>query len=129
MSAASPWARAGGEAGVRAILERFYALVFADPMIGFYFRRSDRARLVERELELMSEVLGGPLAYRGRTLEAAHRAHQIPSGHFDRRTRLLERAMDAAGLDAEVRAIWLTHNAGERAHVVADPSGACEGDR
>lgn len=107
--------QAGGLSGLRRVIEHFYAQVFVDPMIGFYFRGQDREHLIARELELIAEHLGAPgVVYTGRPLARAHARHQIFRGHFDRRTRLLEEAMEACALPAPVREAWLAHTAALR---------------
>lgn len=112
--------QAGGLPGLRRVIEHFYAQVFVDPMIGFYFRDQDREHLITRELELIAEHLGAPgVLYTGRPLDRAHARHRIFRGHFDRRTRLLEQAMEACGLPEPVRVVWLAHTASLRGQITA----------
>ena len=42
----------GGEAKLRAIVDDFIDRVFADRMIGFFFRNADRGRIKELEYQL-----------------------------------------------------------------------------
>lgn len=106
---------AGGADGIRAVLRTFYASVFADPMIGFYFRGQDPARLIEREYELMAEHFGAPgVTYTGRALDRAHARHGIFRGHFDRRTVLLAKALEVHAVPSAVRDAWLAHTQAQR---------------
>ncbi len=114
-------ALAGGVGALREVIETFYAAVFADPMIGFYFRGQDHARLIERELELIAEHLGAPgVRYAGRPLDRAHARHRIFRGHFDRRTVILREAMEAHGLPEPVRAAWLAHTEALRPQIMGE---------
>lgn len=114
-------ALAGGVEGLRRVVETFYAAVFADPMIGFYFRGQDHARLIAREVELIAEHLGAPdVRYAGRPLDRAHARHRIFRGHFDRRTVLLREAMEAHALPAPVREAWLAHTEALRPQITGE---------
>lgn len=117
--APSLYVRAGGAIGLRRVVESFYAAVFEDAMIGFFFASSSQARLVAREVELMSVALGAPDAsYRGQDLAQVHARHQIFAGQFDRRQVLLRAALERHALPPEVADAWLAHAEGLRSLVV-----------
>ena len=110
--------KAGGEAALRRILGDFYDRVFADVMIGFFFRDQDQARLVELEYQLTAKTLGADVEYRGRSIRQAHGNHAIMKGQFLRRNRILEETLDAHDVDPAVRAAWLEHSRALEAAVV-----------
>jgi hemoglobin len=114
------WDRVGGEAGARRLVAAFVDRVMADPIIGFRFAGVDRDRLVERELEHLSGILGGELTYTGRPLPAVHRPHRINRGQFRRRLALARTVAAELGVDAEVIAAWNTREAAMEA-VIAGP--------
>jgi hemoglobin len=120
------WEVAGGADAVRAVLTDFYDHVFADLMIGFLFKGTDRARLIARELELTLHALGAPVAYRGRPLAEAHAGHSIFGGHFMRRRQLLIEAIERAGLPAIVRDAWIAHTDGLRSQITRDRPEDCD---
>ncbi|MGE0706463.1 MAG: truncated hemoglobin [Planctomycetota bacterium] len=120
----SPYERIGGEAGVRAVVTRFIRAASEDLMIGFFFRGVDLDALIELEVQLAAAHLGGPRAYAGRPLPGAHAPHPIREGHFQRRLRLLEQALEAEGAPAEVREAWLAHDRALEGAVVA--AGGCD---
>lgn len=99
----------GGEAGLRAVLTDFYDRVFADPMIGYLFMGQRKARLVELELQFTARVMGADVRYEGRSIRAAHAAHNIRKGHFRRRNRLLEETLRDHGVPPHVIEGWLSH--------------------
>ncbi len=80
--------------------------MYADPIIGFRFIGVPREPLIERELEHLSGILGGNLAYSGRPLPAVHRAHRINKGQFRRRLALARTVAAELGVDPLVVAEW-----------------------
>jgi hemoglobin len=70
----------GGEAALRAIIDDFVERVFADTMIGFFFRDVPIKRIKELEFQHAAELLGGPVPYKGRPLREAHAKHPIMGG-------------------------------------------------
>jgi len=117
--------RIGGEE-LRKVIEDFYERVFADTMIGFLFAGKNKQRLIQKEWEFVSALLGAPIGYSGRSMTEAHAAVRITTGHFDRRLVLLEETLEAHHVDRDVRARWLEHARALRDHLTADPDGACK---
>jgi hemoglobin len=119
-------AQAGGAERLREILVDFYDRVFADVMIGYLFKRANKERLVERELELALSAMGEDVAYQGKDLRAAHAPHQIQGGHFERRQQILRETCDEHGLPAAVRDFWLAHNEQLRPLITKMSRSDCE---
>jgi len=119
--------RAGGVESLRTVVRDFYDRVFADLMIGFFFKHADKERLIAHELEVALAALGADVPYTGRPIRALHARHPIQGGHFMRRRKLLSDAIERAGLPDEVRAAWLTHTDALRAEITPDESGECDG--
>jgi hemoglobin len=118
-------ALAGGVPALRAVIEDFYARVFADAMIGFFFRSADRARLVEKELELALALLGADVPYTGRPLREVHARHPIQGGHFDRRLQILRETLADHRLPRAVCEAWVRHTERLRPEITADRPGEC----
>jgi hemoglobin len=95
-------------------------------MIGFLFAGKNKERLIQKEWELVSALLGAPIGYSGRSMAEAHARVRITVGHFDRRLVILEETLEAHGVDPEVRARWLGHARSLREQLTADPDGACK---
>lgn len=117
--------RLGGEAGLRMIVDDFVERVFADVMIGFFFRDADKRRIKELEYQHAAEHLGGPVRYRGRPLDVAHAPHPIMGGQFARRKELLRKTLVDHHAPADVIEAWLAHTESLRALVTAQPDGKC----
>jgi len=121
----SDFSRIGGEAALRAIIDDFVRRVFADAMIGFFFRNASEDRLRELEYQHAAEHLGGGVTYRGRPLRVAHGPHRIMGGHFERRQTILSDVLIAHGVDEAVRARWLAHTESLRGEITSDPGSEC----
>jgi len=121
--------RAGGPEKLRALLEDFYDRVFADAMIGFFFQGKDKARLVEKELELALGFLGADVPYTGRPIREAHAAHRIMGGQFGRRLQILKETMADHGLPEDVQRAWVEHTEALRSLVTRDAAGECRPPR
>lgn len=116
----------GGEPALRRIIDRFVDRVFDDVMIGFFFRNARRERIKQKEYEFAAQHLGAPIAYSGRPLSEAHRAHPIMGGQFARRLMILKQTLEEAGVPEHVKAHWLAHTEAQRAQVTADAGGECD---
>jgi hemoglobin len=124
--AASFFERLGGEAGVRRIVDDFMERVFADRMIGFFFRNADKARIKELEFQLAAAFLGGAVQYLGRPLNQAHARHPIMGGHFARRKQILKETLECHHVAEEIKAAWLEHTEALRAQITPQAGSGCD---
>ncbi len=116
----------GGEAKLRAVVNTFIDRVFADRMIGFFFRNADAERIKEMEYQLAAEFLGAPITYRGRALDVAHAKHPIMGGHFVRRRQILKEALEAYEVPQAVSEAWLRHTDRLRPLITSQPESHCD---
>lgn len=116
----------GGESRLRAIIETFVDRVFADRMIGFFFRNADRSRIKELEYQLAARFLGADVEYRGRPLAKAHANHPIMGGHFARRRQILSETLDSYGVPAEIKVALLRHTDALRAQITPESGSGCD---
>ncbi|MSQ02111.1 MAG: group 1 truncated hemoglobin [Myxococcales bacterium] len=98
-------ARAGGEAAVRAAVDRFVDRMAADFVIGFFFEGKDLGRIKLHEFEHALRSLGGDVPYTGRPIVPLHRQLRINGGQFRRRLALLR--AELADFPEEVRDAWI----------------------
>jgi truncated hemoglobin YjbI len=104
----SLWDDAGGEEGVRKILQRLYDRLFADMMVGFLFQGKDKAKIVEHQVWFTARFLGGPQdRYTGRPMPEAHAELPLLAGHFDRRHHLLRETLEELAVPEHVVKEWL----------------------
>lgn len=117
---------AGGEAGLRPVIDRFVDRVFDDVMIGYLFRAADRARVKQKEYEHAAAHLGGPVSYTGRPLAKAHAPHRIRGGQFMRRIQILKETLRELSVPSAVADSIIEHNLSLQALITADEDGVCE---
>jgi len=116
----------GGEARLRAIIDTFIDRVFADRMIGFFFRNADRARIKEMEYQLAASFLGAGVKYSGKPLGKAHVNHPIMGGHFARRRQILKETLEAYRVPEEIKSAWLRHTDSLRPLITPEPGSDCD---
>jgi len=81
----SLYERLGGSAAIDAATELFYRKVLADPLLAAYFDDVDMDGQIAKQAAFLTMALGGPNAYTGRDLRAAHAALEgIRDEHVDR---------------------------------------------
>ena len=116
----------GGELKLRQIVDTFIDRVFADRMIGFFFRRADKERIKEMEYQLAANFLGANIEYRGRPLERAHARHPIMGGHFARRKQILKETLESYEVADNIREAWLKHTEDLRPLITGQAGSGCD---
>ena len=116
----------GGEARLREIIDAFIDRVFADRMIGFFFRNADKKRIKELEYQLVAQFLGADIEYRGRALDQAHAKHRIMGGQFARRQQILKETLEDFHAPEAVRDAWIEHNESLRPLITGDSGSDCD---
>lgn len=101
------WAAVGGGAGLRALLEEFYAQVFEDPRLAPFFHGVTRERAVDKQYGFLAEIFTGERMYFGDRPRNAHHWMVISDELFDYRERLFEAVLRRHGLEAKHVAAWL----------------------
>jgi len=76
--------RLGGADALTAVVAAFYDRVLGDPALAPYFAETDRAWLETRQVQFLTEALGGPTGYRGRSMRKAHAELGVTGEDFDR---------------------------------------------
>jgi hemoglobin len=109
MSSPSLFEELGGEARLRAIIDRFIDRAFDDVMIGFFFRNASRERVKDKEYEFAARLLGASIAYTGRPLNQAHAPHPIMGGQFMRRLQILKETLAEFAVPDHIQRVWIEH--------------------
>jgi hemoglobin len=76
------FARVGGSAGVKGLVEMFYARILSDAALAPFFRNVAMDKLLRMQHELFSAALDGPVEYRGRPLAQVHQHLRIGQGDY-----------------------------------------------
>ncbi len=111
---------------MRRIIGDFMDRVFADRMIGFFFRNADKDRIKELEYQLAAAFLGAEVKYHGRPLAQAHARHPIMGGHFARRKQILKETLDAHDVPEFIKTAWLQHTENLRALITSQTGSDCD---
>ncbi len=126
MSIPSLFEQLGGEARLRAIIDRFVDRIFDDVMIGFFFRHTTRERVKAKEYEFAAVHLGADVIYSGRPIRQVHAPHPIMGGQFMRRMKILDEVLLEFEAPQAVRTHWLAHTEALRDQVTRDAGGRCD---
>lgn len=79
----SLYERLGGKGAITAAVERFYERVLKDPQLQSFFAKTDMEWLKSRQTQFLTQALGGPADYKGRSMKMAHAGLAIKQSHFD----------------------------------------------
>ena len=116
----------GGETRLREIIGAFIDRVFADRMIGFFFRNADSNRIKEMEYQLTARFLGADVEYRGRPLDEVHAKHPIMGSQFARRLQILQETLENYQVPQAVRDAWIQHSESLRPLITRDAGSDCD---
>jgi hemoglobin len=94
--------RIGGAPAVTAVVGQFYERVLADPQLASYFEGVDMRRLRRHQVQMISQVLGGPVTYEGADLKTAHAGMAITPSDYRRVTEHLVATLKAVRVDPEI---------------------------
>ena len=79
-------ARLGGTAAIASVVDTFLVEVLADTVINRRFNTLPASRVVALRQNLIDQICagsGGPCAYTGKSMMAAHQGMNIPKAEFD----------------------------------------------
>lgn len=107
-----------GKAGIDRIVSDMLDQAFADPRISDIFKGHDRVRLQRTLAEQFCYILGGPCAYTGRTMAAAHRDMGVQPGDMNRLVEHLQLAMDREGVPFQTQNRFLARLAPMKRDIV-----------
>ena len=108
----------GGEAGLEAILARFYEKMGKDVMIGFFFEGRDVHAIALMQKSFLLRAWGVTQSYPGRSPADAHsKLAPILTGHFDRRLVLLAETLREFKVSEDEISLWVSFEERFRAAV------------
>lgn len=109
----NPYVMLGGEAGLRRIVDRFYAIMDEAPQARAVraMHAADLTPMRERLFDFMSGWLGGPARYApradGKCIVSAHRAYAIGAAESEQWMYCMEHALLDSGVADEVQVLLL----------------------
>lgn len=90
----------GGFSTIHQIVRNFYQDILAEESLRGYFKNVSMDFLINHQTDFLSQLLGGPIQYQGRTLREAHQHLHITRIDFDLVGRLLQENLEDAGVEA-----------------------------
>lgn len=98
--------RIGGKPALTSVVDDFYRRVLGDPMLRPLFAGTDLVSQKKHQVAFLTAALGGPAAYKGKDMRAAHAGRGITGRHFGAVAGHLQAALEHAKVGpAEVGAI------------------------
>jgi len=91
----------GGRDAVSAAVDDFYERVLGDPSLADYFAETDVRHLKAHQRAFITMALGGPEAYRGRSMAEAHAELDITPEAFHAVVAHLAATLAGLGVDDE----------------------------
>lgn len=107
-----------GQDGIRRIVDRLVADSYADPVIGEIFESHDRVRLKRTLFEQFCAILNAGCRYSGRDMASSHKDLGVQQRDMNRLVEILQRAMDAEGVNFQAQNRFLSKLAPMRGDVV-----------
>lgn len=102
LDARSDYEAVGGGPAIAAVVDRFYELVLGDDRLRGFFNGVEMVRLKRHQVVLVSQVMGGPVAYEGRDLRTAHKGMGISQEDFAAVVDHLVTALTEAGVERAI---------------------------
>lgn len=97
----------GGLPTLQKVHRIFYNKVYADAWLGQFFAGHDQQAIEQRQTEFMGEKMGGPDPYPGKEIGMVHETMYITQELFGIRRKLLNKALQEAGVADDLRERWL----------------------
>lgn len=73
----------GGSGTVQTLVQKFYNRIQNDKELEKFFKRIDFKKLIDHQVQFVSQVLGGPVIYKGQSMFHAHKDLKISQYDFD----------------------------------------------
>lgn len=82
-AAESLYEKLGGEQTIKTVVEKFYGRVLGDDSLAPFFEGADMVNLKRHQALFISQALGGPKQYDGKSMFEAHKHLAITGEQFD----------------------------------------------
>jgi len=91
----------GGFETVSKVVHGFYDKVLASDSLKPYFEGMDTQRLIDHQTKFFCDIMGGPVAFEGRTLAQIHANMSVTESAFSEVAELLEETFEDFGVEAD----------------------------
>lgn len=114
------WAELDNGRTARAVLEAFYAKVYADPQLKPFFERSTLNRAIDKQFSFLKQCMTGEKIYFGDRPRNAHHWMIITPALFDHRQQLMIETLRQHGLNDSQIQRWTRFEEHYRQDIVKD---------
>lgn len=97
------YARLGGKDTLVKVHKIFYDKAYAHSWLRKYFTDKPQKILEEQQTDFMTQVMGGPKIYSGKTPKSAHQHMVITEKLYKLRSELLSEAIKECGIAVDAR--------------------------
>jgi ferredoxin/truncated hemoglobin YjbI len=112
------WTELSDGRTVRAVLEDFYAVVYADPQLSPFFAGVTIERSIDKQYSFLRQLMTGERVYFGDRPRNAHHWMVISGALFEHRQALMRQALERHELSEGQRARWARLEAHYRGDIV-----------
>lgn len=98
MTEATLYQQLGEGAGIGTVVNRLYELIIGDESLAPFFAHSDMAEQKRHMALFLAVATGGPDAYKGKEMDAAHAGRGITDADFDKVIGHAATALTEAGV-------------------------------
>lgn len=113
----------GGLPTLEKVHKIFYDHVYAHDWLKSFFEGHNQQFIEDRQTAFMGQKMGGDVAYKGRTLDSAHRYMYIPPELFEVRREILRQSLQEAGVSETHIEQWLQIDGAFFKQIVDDSMG------
>ena len=97
----SLYSKYGGFETVSKVIHDFYNKLLLLDTFRPYFENMDTQRVMDHQTRFFCDIMGGPVAFEGRTLAEIHAGMNITDDVYAELSELLEETFEDHGLEAE----------------------------
>lgn len=84
----------GGTAPLGAVVDKFYDIMLADPVVNHFFKNTDMTKQRSQQKAFLGMAFGGDVEYNGKDMKAAHKGMNIQQKEFDATWKNLKEALE-----------------------------------
>jgi len=117
--------RIGGKKTLVKVHKIFYDKAYAHSWLRKYFTDKPQQILEEQQTDFMTQLMGGPKIYGGKSPKSAHQHMMISEELFELRAQLLSDSIKQAGLTDDLRIEWLNADAALKKSLVKSSADEC----
>lgn len=99
--------RLGGQQTLQKVHKIFYDKLYIHPWLQHFFNNTPQDILESQQSTFMTQLMGGPKIYAGKTPKNAHQHMFISEEIFDLRHAILSKSIKEAGISDDLRQEWL----------------------